>query len=54
MAINELLAEALEDLSLDSLSVEGQELEDSLTAGYSIPETAASLSFAPCCCSCCC
>jgi len=29
MTINELLAEALEDLTLDSLSVEGQELEDS-------------------------
>jgi len=55
MPIDSLVAEALDDLTLDPLLLEGQELEDSLTAGYSTPETAASFSSPPfCCCSCCC
>jgi hypothetical protein len=55
MPIDRVVAEALDDLTLDPLMCEGQELEDSLTAGYSTPETAASFSVTPfCCCSCCC
>ena len=54
-AIDKALAEALSDLSLDPLSSQG-DLDDSLIAGYSLPEMGASnYPPAPCwvCCCCC-
>jgi hypothetical protein len=55
MPIDRVVAEALEDLTLEPLLVEGQDAEDSLTAGYSMPEVGASAILAClCCCSCCC
>lgn len=55
MAIDELIADALEDLTLEPLETNGEALEDALTAGYSMPEVGASVGPPPvCCCSCCC
>jgi hypothetical protein len=56
MEIDKELVAALEDLDLEPLAIsDGQSIEDSLTAGYSMPEGAASVGPPPfCCCSCCC
>jgi hypothetical protein len=55
MPIDQELANALEDLSLEPLETNGEMLEDALTAGYGMPELSASFGPVPlCCCSCCC
>ncbi len=55
MAVDRILADALADLSLEPLGIDGL-ADDSLTAGYSMPEMGASIPPIPplCCCSCCC
>jgi hypothetical protein len=55
MLIDKALAEALADLSLDPLSSQGEALDDSLIAGYSLTETGASNTTMACwqCCCCC-
>jgi len=55
MPIDELLANALDDLTLEPIDGDGNTTEDALTAGYSMPEASASVGPPPfCCCSCCC
>jgi hypothetical protein len=54
MSINNALATALEDLTLDPVVSSGDSYEDSLVAGYSLPESGASdlccSSLWTCCC----
>lgn len=52
MAIDQVLAEALEDLDLDPIETDEQMEEDALTQGYGMVEGGASCS--TCVCSCCC
>jgi hypothetical protein len=55
MPIEQALADALEDLSLEPVEADNEIAEDSLGAGYSLPEVGASCgccSPAACCCSC--
>jgi hypothetical protein len=55
MPVDKAFANALEDLTLEPLGIEGETLEDSLTAGYSMPEVGASDILPPLlCCSCYC
>jgi hypothetical protein len=55
MPVDKAFADALEDLTLEPLGVDGDSWEDSLTAGYSMPEVGASFVLPPLlCCSCYC
>ena len=55
MAIDEMLAEALQDLDLETVS-DPEETDDALTAGFGMTEVGASCPFIPpfLACSCCC
>jgi hypothetical protein len=54
MSVDNALASALEDLTLAPLDSHGEALEDSLIAGYSLPENGASGTASPYCWVCCC
>ncbi len=53
MKIDESLADALEDLELDTNEVTEEPVEDALTEGYGMVEGGASITCF-CTCSCCC